>query len=260
MAGAALPGRLIWRAARVLGMIDETPHVRTIMIDCPGWPGHLAGQHVDVRLTAEDGYQAQRSYSIASAPGDDTLELTVERVGDGEVSSYLVGELRVGDEFEIRGPIGGYFVWSKMRGGPLLLVAGGSGIVPLRCIIRQHAAVMSDAPVRLLYSVRARSDIIYRAELEQLAGNGVEVMFTFTREWPDDWTGYRRRIDADLLREVAWPGDLRPLAYVCGPTAFVERAASELVLLGYEPDRIRTERFGPTGEQGATIKAGPASA
>ena len=248
MAGAALPGRLIWRAARVVGIINETPRVRTIMLDCPGWPGHLAGQHVDVRLTADDGYQAQRSYSIASAPGDDTLALTVERIDDGEVSPYFVGELHMGDEFEIRGPIGGYFVWSKMRGGPLLLIAGGSGIVPLRCIMRQHAAVLSDAPIRLLYSVRSQSEIIYRHELDQFASTGAEVVFTLTREWPDDWTGYRRRIDADLLREVAWPSDTRPLAYVCGPTAFVERAANELVSLGYEPDRIKTERFGPTSD------------
>ncbi len=248
MAGAALPGRLIWRAARVVGIINETPRVRTIMLDCPGWPGHLAGQHVDVRLTADDGYQAQRSYSIASAPGDDTLALTVERIDDGEVSPYFVGELHMGDEFEIRGPIGGYFVWSKMRGGPLLLIAGGSGIVPLRCIMRQHAAVLSDAPIRLLYSVRAQSEIIYRHELDQFASTGAEVVFTLTREWPDDWTGYRRRIDADLLREVAWPSDTRPLAYVCGPTAFVERAANGLVSLGYEPDRIKTERFGPTSD------------
>jgi ferredoxin-NADP reductase len=237
----------MWRAARVTEIIDETPRVRTLIIDCPGWPGHLAGQHVDVRLTAADGYQAQRSYSIASAPGDDALALTVERIEEGEVSPYLVGELRVDDEFEIRGPIGGYFVWSKMRGGPLLLLAGGSGIVPLRCIMRQHAAVMSDAPVRLLYSVRAQHDIIYRNELEHAAtGSLVEVIFTLTREWPDDWTGYRRRIDSSLVREIAWPQDERPLAYVCGPTAFVENAASELVKLGYEPDRIRTERFGPT--------------
>jgi ferredoxin-NADP reductase len=259
MEGAALPGRLIWRAARVREIIDETPRVRTLMLDCPDWPGHLAGQHVDVRLTAEDGYQAERSYSIASAPGDEVLALTVERIDDGEVSPYLVGELRVGDEMELRGPIGGYFVWSKMRGGPLLLLAGGSGIVPLRCIMRQHAAVMSDTPVRLLYSVRSQREIIYRTELDQLAGNGVEVIYTLTREWPDDWTGYRRRIDADLLREIAWPAAQRPLAYVCGPTAFVERAASELVSLQYEPDRIKTERFGPTNDSSAVDRAARAN-
>jgi ferredoxin-NADP reductase len=246
MEGAAIPGRLIWHAARVTGIIEETPRVSTITLDCASWPGHLAGQHVDVRLTAEDGYQAQRSYSIASAPGDPALALTVEQIDDGEVSQYLVGELRIGDDIEIRGPIGGYFVWSKMRGGPLLLLAGGSGIVPLRCIMRQHSAVMSDAPIRLLYSVRSQRDIIYRAELEQFAMHGAEVIFTLTREQPDTWTGYRRRIDAMILKEVAWPAEMRPLAYVCGPTAFVERAATELVTLGYEPDRIKTERFGPT--------------
>jgi ferredoxin-NADP reductase len=257
MEGAALPGRLIWRAARVREIIDETPRVRTLMLDCPDWPGHLAGQHVDVRLTAEDGYQAERSYSIASAPGDEVLALTVERIDDGEVSPYLVGELRVGDEMELRGPIGGYFVWSRMRGGPLLLLAGGSGIVPLRCIMRQHAAVMSDAPVRLLYSVRSQRDIIYRNELNELDTTGVDVMYTLTREWPDEWTGYRRRIDSDLLREVAWAADMHPLAYVCGPTAFVERAASELVILGYEPDRIKTERFGATGDLSARAIQSP---
>jgi ferredoxin-NADP reductase len=238
-------------------MTDETPRVRTVMLECPAWPGHLAGQHVDVRLTAEDGYQAERSYSIASAPGDPVLELTVERIDDGEVSPYLVGELRTGDEIEIRGPIGGYFVWSKMRGGPLLLLAGGSGIVPLRCIMRQHAAVMSDARIRLLYSVRSQRDIIYHDELNQLDTTGVDVMYTLTREWPEAWTGYRRRIDSDLLREVAWSADMRPLAYVCGPTAFVERAASELVLLGYEPDRIKTERFGATGDLSARAIQSP---
>jgi ferredoxin-NADP reductase len=259
MEGAALPGRLIWHAARVVGIIDETPRVRTLTLDCPSWSGHLAGQHVDVRLTAEDGYQAERSYSIASAPGDPALELTVERIDDGEVSPYLVGDVRVGDEIEIRGPIGGYFVWSKMRGGPLLLLGGGSGIVPLRSIMRQHAAVMSDAPVRLLYSVRAQREIIFHKELDQLAGDGVEVIYTLTREQPEGWTGYHRRIDADLLREIAWPADARPLAYVCGPGAFVERAASDLVALGYEPDRIKTERFGPTNDSTVVDRAARAN-
>lgn len=246
MEGAEVSGRLIWHAARVTEIIEETPRVRTIRLGCATWPGHLAGQHVDVRLTAEDGYQAQRSYSIASAPADPVLELTVERIDDGEVSPYLFDQLMLGDEIELRGPIGGYFVWSRMRGGPLLLVAGGSGIVPLRAIMRQHAAVLSDAPIRLLYSVRSQRDIIYRDELEKLSGPGMGVIFTLTREQPDAWTGYRRRIDAALLREVAWPAEARPLAYICGPTAFVERAASELVALGYEAERVKTERFGPT--------------
>ena len=246
MEGTEISRRLIWHAARITGIVDETPRVRTITLDCATWPGHLAGQHVDVRLTAEDGYQAQRSYSISSAPADPALSLTIERIDDGEVSPYLVNEARIGDEIEIRGPIGGYFVWSKMRGGPLLLFAGGSGIVPLRCIMRQHAAVDSDAPVRLLYSVRSQSDIIYRGELEQFGMDDSEVIFTLTREQPDGWTGYHRRIDTMLIKEIAWPVDMRPLAYVCGPTAFVERAATELVTLGYTPDRIKTERFGPS--------------
>lgn len=259
MEGAALPGRLIWRAARVIEIIDETPRVRTLMLDCPDWPGHLAGQHVDVRLTAEDGYQAERSYSIASAPGDDALELTVERIDDGEVSPYLVGELRVGDQMELRGPIGGYFVWSRMRGGPLLMLAGGSGIVPLRCIMRQHDAVMSDAPVKLLYSVRAQREIIYHGELDRFARADVEVRYTLTREKPEGWTGYHRRIDIEMLREFAWPAADHPLAYVCGPTAFVERAATDLVSLGYEPDRIRTERFGPTSDSSSVDRAARAN-
>lgn len=259
MEGAALPGRLIWHAARVVEIIDETPRVRTLVLHCPSWSGHLAGQHVDVRLTAEDGYQAERSYSIASAPGDDALQLTVERIDDGEVSPYLVGELHVDDELEIRGPIGGYFVWSRMRGGPLLLLAGGSGIVPLRSIMRQHVAVMSDAPVKLLYSVRAQREIIYRKELDRFSADGIDVRYTLTREWPEGWTGYRRRIDAEMLREFAWPAEMRPLAYVCGPTAFVERAATELVSLGYEADRIKTERFGPTNDSTVVDRAARAN-
>jgi len=248
MARAAVLGRLTWRLGTVLELVDETPRARSIVLEVPEWPGHRAGQHVDVRLTAEDGYQAQRSYSIASAPEDDELVLTVERLEDGEVSSYLVDELRPGDSLELRGPVGGFFVWEAALGGPLLLVAGGSGVAPFRSIVRHHLAVDSDVRLRLLYSARTLDDVLYRDELDRLAAShDVDIRLTLTREWPDGWSGYRGRIDGALLAEVAWPADERPLVYVCGPTAFVETAASALVDLGHDPGRIRTERFGPTG-------------
>jgi ferredoxin-NADP reductase len=232
----------------VVELLDETARVKSVVLDCPDWPGHRAGQHVDVRLTAEDGYQAQRSYSIASAPEDEQLVLTVERLEDGEVSPYLVDELRPGDELELRGPIGGYFVWEESHGGPLLLVAGGSGVVPFHSMLRHRAAAHSAIPARLLYSARSLPEVIYRDELGRLAAEDeVDVHFTLTREWPDGWSGFRRRIDEELLREVAWPPSERPLVYACGPTAFVEAAASGLVALGHEAGRIKTERFGPTG-------------
>jgi ferredoxin-NADP reductase len=223
--------------------------VRTLVLDVPGWTGHRAGQHLDVRLTAEDGYRAQRSYSIASAPEEAAVAITVERLEDGEVSPYLVGELREGDELELRGPIGGYFVWEADLGGPLLLVAGGSGIVPLMAMLRHRAASGSDAPARLLYSARSYDDVIYRDELEELAarGDGLEVFQTLTRSQPPGWSGYGRRIDDGLLREAAWPADERPRVFVCGPTSFVEAAAAGLVRLGYAPETVRTERFGATG-------------
>ena len=228
--------------------VDETPAVRSIVLEPPSWPGHRAGQHVDVRLTAEDGYQAQRSYSIASAPEDEQLVLTVERLDDGEVSPYLVDELRPGDEVELRGPVGGYFVWEDSYGGPLLLVGGGSGIVPLRAMLRHHRAVGSTVPVRLLYSARTPDDLIYREELTRLDSEDmIDVRFTLTREQPEGWHGYRRRIDRRLLEDVAWPAIEQPLVYVCGPTPFVETAANELVALGHDARRIRTERFGPSG-------------
>jgi ferredoxin-NADP reductase len=241
----AVRGRLTWQVARVVELLDETARAKSIVLDPPDWPGHRAGQHVDVRLTADDGYQAQRSYSIASAPDDQHLELTVERLDDGEVSPYLTDVLRPGDGLELRGPVGGYFVWEARYGGPLLLVGGGSGIVPLRAMLRQHRAAGSDAPVRMLYSARSLDEVIYRDELQQAAG-AVDVRFTLTRVQPDGWTGYSRRIDRSLLEEVAWPAAERPLVYICGPTAFVETAASTFVELGHEPGRIRTERFGPT--------------
>jgi ferredoxin-NADP reductase len=247
VAGAAIPGRLTWQLADVVELAEETPRVRTLILRAPAWPGHLAGQHVDVRLTAEDGYQAERSYSVASAPEDEMLALTVERLADGEVSPYLVDELRPGDQLELRGPIGGYFVWQESLGGPLLLLAGGSGIVPLRAILRHRAATGSSIPARLLYSVRSQEEIIYRSELDALTGGGVEVRYTLTRERPEGWSGHLGRIDDELLQELSWTPAQRPLVYVCGPNGFVEQAASGLVRLGHDPLRVRTERFGPTG-------------
>ena len=229
-------------------LLRETARTTSIVLDLPDWPGHRAGQHVDVRLTAEDGYQAQRSYSIASAPEDDQVMLTVERLDDGEVSQYLVDEVRAGDEIELRGPIGGYFVWEEPSGGPLLLIGGGSGVVPLRAIVRHHQAAGSQIALRLLYSARSLDEVIYRDELERLAaGGGLDLRFALTRAWPAGWRGYRRRIDGDMLEAVSWPASERPLAYICGPTGFVELAADALVGLGHDPARIRTERFGPTG-------------
>ena len=247
MARAALPRRLTWQLATVVESIDETPRVKSIVLEPPEWPSHRAGQHVDVRLTAEDGYQAQRSYSIASAPEDEHLSLTVERLEDGEVSPYLTDELRPGDTLELRGPIGGYFVWEEQLEGPLLLLAGGSGIVPLRSMLRHHTATRSTTPARLLYSARSLAEVIYRDELAAFAGGEVEIHYTLTREAPAGWRGYRRRIDSALIREVSWQPQERPLVYVCGPTAFVEKAASALIDLGHGAERIKTERFGPTG-------------
>jgi ferredoxin-NADP reductase len=250
LAGTALQRRLIWRTAEVVDVIDETPRVRTLLLTVPEWPGQLAGQHVDVRLTAEDGYQTQRSYSISSAPSDDQrIALTVERLDDGEVSPYLAGELRAGDKLELRGPIGGYFVWGAALGGPLLLVAGGSGICPLMAMLRLRHAAASTAPTRLLYSSRSLDEVIFRKELETLVATdtGLGVVNTLTRSQPDDWTGPRRRIDTAMLNEVAWPAAERPLVFVCGPTPLVESVAESLVQLGHEPTRIKTERFGPTG-------------
>lgn len=210
------------------------------------WDGHVPGQHVDIRLTADDGYQAQRSYSIASAPEDDHLMLTVERLEYGEVSPYLVDELREGDELELRGPIGRYFVWEADMGGPLLMIAGGSGVVPFRSMLRHRDHVDSVAPARLLYSARVLGDVIFRDELA-MHGEGVEVIFALTREQPEGWEGYDRRVDAAILEEVAWAPGEGAAVYVCGPTGFVEAVANGLVDLGHRPESIRTERFGPTG-------------
>jgi ferredoxin-NADP reductase len=246
-----LLGRLTWQFGEVVATQAETAQTKSVTLALPTWMGHRTGQHVDVRLTAEDGYQAERSYSIASPPEEaPRVTLTVERLDDGEVSPYLTDELRAGDKLELRGPIGGYFVWEAHLGGPLLLVAGGSGIVPLMAMLRHRAAVGSTIPTRLLYSSRSSEDVIYRDELERLERSStlLEVVQTLTRVQPPGWTGYARRIDTQMLREVAWPLDQRPLMFICGPTPFVETAATSLVALGHDPARIKTERFGPTGE------------
>jgi ferredoxin-NADP reductase len=250
MERGTLLGRLNWQIGEVVAMRSETTQAKSITLDLPNWIGHQAGQHVDVRLTAEDGYQAERSYSIASPPEEaPRVTLTVERIDDGEVSPYLTEDLRVGDKLELRGPIGGYFVWEARLGGPLLLVAGGSGIVPLMAMLLHRAATSSSVPTRLLYSSRSLEDVIYRDELDHLVTNTtlLEVVQTLTRLQPPGWTGYTRRIDTQMLREVAWSVEQRPLAFICGPTPFVETAAASLVALGHEPARIKTERFGPTG-------------
>lgn len=248
MERAAVLRRLTWQTGKVIAAAFETPRVKTITLAVPGWPGHRAGQHVDVRLTAPDGYQTERSYSIASAPEDEYLALTVERLDDGEVSPYLVDELREGDELEFRGPVGGHFVWDDDLGGPLFLVGGGSGMVPLRAMLRQHRAIGSRVPVRVLCSARSLELVIYRDELMEMAAYDlVEVSITLTREAPSSWRGHRGRIDPMLLGRAGWAADRMPLTYICGPTAFVETAAAGLVALGYDAARIRTERFGGTG-------------
>ncbi|HEV2734320.1 MAG TPA: ferredoxin reductase [Longimicrobiaceae bacterium] len=245
----AVQPRLPWRHAVVAGICPEAPRVATFALSVPGWPGHLAGQHLDLRLTAPDGYQAQRSYSIASAADGETVEITVERVTDGEVSPFLLEEVVVGDTLELRGPIGGYFTWRPGEGGPLQLVAGGSGIVPLMAILRQRARAGDTTPARLLYSSQSPPAIIYRRELDELAarGDGFAVTHTLTREQPPGWQGARRRIDRAMLEAAAFPADVNPHAFVCGPTPLVERVAADLVALGYAEARVRTERFGPMG-------------
>ena len=238
---------LRWRVATARDIAVETPTARTIVLDVPGWPGHRAGQHVDVRLTAEDGYQAQRSYSIASAPELDTLELTVELIDDGEVSPYLVEELLPGDEFEVRGPIGGHFTWSVQDGGPLLLVAGGSGVVPLMAMLRHRAARNSTVDARLLLSARTHADVIYREELAALDRRGLTVATTLTREQPAGWDGLSGRVDGAMLAGLGLVPADRPRTFVCGPTPFVEHVADLLVDAGHDPGSIHAERFGPTG-------------
>ena len=232
-------------------MVPENPRTRSLVLRVPDWPGHSPGQHVDLRLTAEDGYQAQRSYSIASPPERPEVVLTVERIDDGEVSPYLTDETRPGDRLELRGPIGGYFTWTATLPGPVQFVAGGSGIVPLMAMLRHRAHSRARPAARLLSSWRTRDAVIYRAELERLATDDppLEVVHTLTRESPPGWSGPRGRVDADMLRAFAFTPEQEPRVYVCGPTPFVESVANALLLLGHPPERIKTERFGPTGGQ-----------
>ena len=239
-----------WQVATVTALHAETPRVKTISLNVPAWMAHRPGQHVDIRLTAEDGYQAERSYSIASAPTDQPqIDLTVERVLDGEVSPFLNDDVVLGDRFEVRGPIGGYFVWDAAAADPLLLVAGGSGIVPLMAIVRHRVRVASRAPCTLLYSSRTPEDVIYATELDQLAArdDGLRVVHTFTRVQPPGWTGYARRIDMAMIGDVLETTGRMAQAFVCGPTPLVESAAEALVGLGLAPGQIKTERFGPSG-------------
>jgi len=249
VARAAVPGRLTWRVAGLVEHHEETATARTLTLDVPDWPGHLAGQHVDVRLTAEDGYSTERSYSIASAADGDRVELTVQRVPDGEVSPYLGEVLRVGDPLELRGPVGGWFVWRPARTEPVLLVAGGSGIVPLMAMIRTRRLAGSRVPFRLVYSIRTPDDVFYARELRQRAreNGGLDVTYVYTRKVPDGWPAPPHRVGVPDLNTAGWPSDLRPACFVCGPTGFVEAVADILVALGHDPRQIKTERFGPTG-------------
>ena len=240
---------LLWRTVEICELIEETARTRSLVLNVPGWPSHRPGQHVDIRLTAEDGYQAQRSYSIASPPETKQLMVTIDRIDGGEVSPYLTTEVRIGDRFELRGPIGGYFVWTVALGGPLFLVAGGSGIVPLMAMLRHRAAVGGKVPTTLLYSSRGYDGIIYRTELDRLAArdDGLKVFHTLTRQRPPGWTGFSRRIDRNMLAEVGGPADGRSRVYICGPTPLVEQSAQLFLALGHQADSIKTERFGPTG-------------
>jgi len=230
-------------------VVRETPRVVTLVLRVPGWPGHLPGQHVDLRLTGEDGSRAQRLYSIASAHEAPSLSLTVERIADGEVSPYLVSDVQAGDQFELRGPIGGHFVWTAALGGPLFLIAGGSGVVPLMAMLRHRAAVGSSVPAVLVYSSRSLEDVIYRKELDGLVanGDGLRVVHTLTRVRPSGWSGGARRIDRSMLAEVGFAASTRPQVFICGPTSLVESAGQLLLDLGHEASQIKTERFGPSG-------------
>jgi ferredoxin-NADP reductase len=240
--------RVVWRTATVRDVVQESSSARTIAVDVPHWPGHRAGQHVDIRLTADDGYQAERSYSIASAPELERLELTVERVPDGEVSTYLIEEVQPGDEFEVRGPIGGHFTWSTDEGGPLLLVAGGSGLAPLMAMLRHRAARDSDVEVHVLISTRSPDDALYTSELAQLRPRqGLDVAWTYTRTPPEGWEGWQRRVDAEMLAATGFDDPAGVRCFVCGPTPFVEHVLTLLVQAGYDPGSIHAERFGPTG-------------
>ena len=238
---------LTWRVATVDRLQPETPTASTLILDVPDWPGHLAGQHVDVRLTAEDGYQAERSYSIASAPEDSHLALTVVRFDDGEVSPYLTNELHPGEQLELRGPIGGYFTWEAADGGPLLLLAGGSGLVPLMAMLRHRGATKSTAEATVLVSARSWEDALYRDELATYDEQGVTVRYTLTREQPPGWSGWAGRVNADILRQLGADPGAQLRVFVCGPTGFVEHVAELHEQIGHDPHRIKTERFGPTG-------------
>jgi len=244
MARAAVLGRLTWRVATVAAVRDETSTARTLVLDVPGWPGHDAGQHVDVRLTAPDGYTAVRSYSIASVADGERIEITVEQVMDGEVSSYLAGVASVGDPLEVRGPIGGWFVWRAAQTEPVQLVAGGSGVVPLMAMVRARSAAGSGVPFRLLYSTRRPESVIYRDELQGRASDGLPLEYAYTRAAPDGWPRPPGRLDASLLAAATFPPADRPTCYVCGPTPFVETVADLLIAAGHDAGRVRTERFG----------------
>jgi ferredoxin-NADP reductase len=237
-----------WRLATVMELRVENGHAKTIVLGVPGWPRHLAGQHVDLRLTAEDGYQAQRSYSIASPPEEALVEITVDRIAEGEVSPFLNDELLVGDEIELRGPFGGYFNWQADDGGPVLLVGGGSGLVPLMAMLRHRRAAGSNAEMHLLLSARSADDVLYEADLHNVGAlQDITVVKTFTRQAPEGWVGFARRVDSEMLGRVAPPIERKPKTYICGPTPFVEQVANILVDLGYPSASIRTERFGPSG-------------
>jgi ferredoxin-NADP reductase len=249
MARAAVSGRLIWRVATLAEARMETPTARTLVLDVPDWPGHLPGQHIDVRLTAPDGYSAQRSYSIASAwSGSGPVELTIQRVPDGEVSTYLTDTLEVGQPIELRGPVGGWFVWREAQTAPVLLVAGGSGVVPLMAMIRARGLVRGRQPFRLIYSVRTPEDACYATELARHVRDdpGLDVRYVYTRKTPDGWPEPPKRLGVATLNTYGWPADFGPDCFVCGPTSFVETAADILVALGHDPGKIRTERFGGT--------------
>jgi ferredoxin-NADP reductase len=249
VARAAVLGRLTWHVVTVGSVVRESERAVTMTLESEERIAHRPGQHVDVRLTAEDGYQAERSYSIASAPDDPSVSLTVEQIPDGEVSPWLTTVAEPGDQFEVRGPVGGYFVWDDSDPAPVLLVGGGSGVVPLMSMVRHRGRRGIRTRMRLLYSARSEQDLLYREELDGIAGggDGFDVVYTLTREAPPEWAGYRRRIDARMLAEVGLAGQATSTVFVCGPTPFVEAAAKSLVLLGHEPARVKTERFGPSG-------------
>jgi ferredoxin-NADP reductase len=241
---------LEWQAGTVAAIRPETRQTKSFTLTLPRWMAHRPGMHYDVRLTAPDGYQTERSYSVASPPEQmGMIQLTVERIQDGEVSPYLHDVVVTGDQIEVRGPIGGYFVWEVGLGGPLLLIGGGSGVVPLMAMLRHRAAQHATMPARILYSSRTADDVIYREELEGLAAGdrGFEAFYTFTRQAPPGWAGYRRRIDAAMLGEVIRPFGMKARVYVCGPTLLVEAVATALVQMALPIEQIRTERFGPTG-------------